>query len=185
MNWKESLNKGLKKTFYLLIVLCFQTGPGSSQRWMENLDRGTVAVKLGGDSVYIGWRMLGTDPIDIGFNLYRLSGNKVVMLNTKPLIESTNYVDIFKNSNKPLCYFVRPVINSKELEATDTAEAWATNYLSIPLQSPVGHFPNDVSMGDLDGDGDYELVVHQAGRSADNARAGMTSEPILEAYDLS
>jgi rhamnogalacturonan endolyase len=221
------INVRKKILFLFLAIFCYVSFPARAQRWMENLDRGTVAVKLGGDSVYIGWRMLGTDPSDIGFNLYRLPGNVTgnktvnnteletgntpgnqtvnksgyvvrnnagkmgdktlnlsVRLNDLPITESTNFIDIYNSSNHPLLYFVRPVINGKELEASDTAEAWATNYLSIPLQSPEGHFPNDVSVGDLDGDGDYELVVHQAGRSADNARAGMTSEPILEAYDL-
>ncbi len=172
------------RVFLLVIILFGLPGIAFTQRWMENLDRGTVAVHLGGDSVYIGWRMLGTDPTDIGFNLYRLSGNTTAMINTKPLTESTNFIDIYKSSNRPLYYFVRPVSKGKELDASDTAEVWANNYLSIRLQSPEGHFPNDISVGDLDGDGDYELVVHQAGRGADNARAGMTSEPVLEAYDL-
>jgi rhamnogalacturonan endolyase len=39
-------------------------------------------------------------------------------------------------------------------------------------------------VGDLDGDGEYEIVLHQAGRGRDNAQAGMTDPPILEAYRL-
>src|SRR4030042_593231 len=106
--------------------------------------------------------MLGTDPADIGFNLYRLSGNTTAMINTKPLKESTNFIDIYKSSNRPLYYFVRPVFNGNEMDASDTAEAWATNYLSIPLQSPEGHFPGDVSVGDLDGDGKAEVACKTA-----------------------
>ena len=57
-------------------------------------------------------------------------------------------------------------------------------YLSVPLQTPAGYTPNDVSPGDLDGDGEYELVVHQVGRGRDNSQPGLTTEPILEAYKL-
>ena len=37
------------------------------------------------------------------------------------------------------------------------ANAPARLYLSIPLRTPAGYSPNDVSPGDLDGDGEYEL----------------------------
>jgi len=43
----------------------------SAQRQMEKLGRGVVAIRTNSTSVYVGWRMTGTDPADIGFNLYR------------------------------------------------------------------------------------------------------------------
>ena len=55
----------------------------------------------------------------------------------------------------------------------------ARPYLSIPLQTPHGYTPNDASAGDLDGDGEYEIVLHQVGRGRDNAQAGRTTEPIM------
>ncbi|HEY5508973.1 MAG TPA: hypothetical protein VIK29_09890, partial [Paludibacter sp.] len=62
-----------------------------AQRQMENLDRAVIAVRCPGDSVYVGWRLLGTEPDDIGFNLYRRSGSeKPVKLNQTPIKESTN-----------------------------------------------------------------------------------------------
>jgi rhamnogalacturonan endolyase len=36
----------------------------------------------------------------------------------------------------------------------------------------------------LDGDGRYEIVLHQVGRGRDNSQSGVTGEPILEAYRL-
>jgi rhamnogalacturonan endolyase len=56
--------------------------------------------------------------------------------------------------------------------------------VSVPLQTPQGYSPNDASVGDLDGDGEYEIVLHQVGRGRDNSQAGTTTEPILEAYKL-
>jgi len=64
------------------------------------------------------------------------------------------------------------------------AGAPARPYIEIPLRTPPGYTPGDASAGDLDGDGDYELVVHMTGRGRDNAQAGPTDPPILHAYTM-
>src|SRR5262245_2747749 len=43
-------------------------------RHMENLGRGVVAIHQGDGKVFVGWRLLGTDPDDVAFNLYRSTG---------------------------------------------------------------------------------------------------------------
>jgi len=160
-----------------------------AQRQMENLGRGMVAINQGGGKVYVGWRLLGTDPDDIAFNLYRSSGlDEAVRLNDQPIRESTNFVDDTVNMTRPNSYFVKPVQKGKEQEAsaafTLQANAPARPYIAIGLKTPDGYTPNDASVGDLDGDGEYEIVLHQAGRGRDNAQRGITNEPILEAYKL-
>ncbi|HRT09796.1 MAG TPA: hypothetical protein P5233_15555, partial [Candidatus Paceibacterota bacterium] len=45
--------------------------PARAQRQMENLGRGLVALKKDSRTVYLSWRVLGLDPPDIGFNVYR------------------------------------------------------------------------------------------------------------------
>lgn len=161
----------------------------SAQRLMEKLGRGVVAVKQSDGQVYVGWRLLGTDPDAIAFNLYRITnGGKAVKLNAQPITTATSFVDAKADPAKSNSYVVRPVLKGKEQQAsapfTLPANAPARQYLSIPLKTPAGYTPNDVSVGDLDGDGEYEMVVHQAGRGRDNSQAGMTTEPILEAYKL-
>ena len=65
-----------------------------AQRQRENLGRGMVAIHQGDGMVYVGWRMLGTDPDDIAFNLYRSTGGgRAVKLNDQPITQSTNHVD--------------------------------------------------------------------------------------------
>ncbi|MBP1965558.1 hypothetical protein [Paenibacillus aceris] len=71
-------------------------------RFMDKLNRAPVAVKTS-DGVYVGWRLLGTDSPDIGFNLYRDG----VKLNTVPIIQSTNYLD--SNGAVDSVYEIKPV----------------------------------------------------------------------------
>ncbi|MFD2569176.1 rhamnogalacturonan lyase [Spirosoma soli] len=156
---------------------------------MENLGRGVVAINQGEGKVYVGWRLLGTDPDNIAFNLYRTSGNgKPVKLNKQPIIQSTNYIDQGVDLSQSISYVVRPVLSGKEQAAskpyTLMANAPAQQYLTLPLQTPQGYTPNDASAGDLDGDGEYDIVIHQAGRGRDNGQAGLTDPPILEGYKL-
>ena len=172
-------------------MLSLSTVPAESiaPRQMERLGRGVVAVNQGDGKVFVSWRMLGDDPEATAFNLYRATaGAKAVRLNGKPIADVTFFVDEKADLTKAVSYFVRPVINGREREAsrafTLPANAPVRQYLSILLQTPPGYAPNDASVGDLDGDGEYEIVLHQAGRGRDNSQAGMTDPPILEAYKL-
>jgi len=156
---------------------------------MEKLDRGVVAINQGSGKVYVGWRMLGTDPNNIAFNLYRKTGNKqAVKLNSSPITATTNYIDEKVDSTVAVSYYVKPILNGKEALDSKTftiaANSGAKPYLSIPLQTMAGYKPNDASVGDLDGDGEYEIILHQVARGHDNSHSGITSNPILEAYKL-
>jgi len=156
-------------------------------RQMEKLSRGVVAVNQGG-KVFVGWRMFGTDADNIAFNLYRKTDGKSVKLNDKPITNVTFFVDEKADLAKTNAYFVRSVINKKEQEPSTqfklTANSPVRQYLSISLQTPTGYTPNDASVGDLDGDGEYEIILHQTGRGRDNSQAGMTDPPILQAYKM-
>lgn len=175
----------IKTAFLLSIFLLLNLAQATAQRQMEYLDRGVVAVQTGGDSVFVSWRLPGTEPEETAFNLYRKTGkNKAVKLNRKPITESTNYIDTGADLNLAPAYFVRPVLNGKELEASEAAAVWRQNYLTVPLQTPEGYSPNDASVGDLNGDGQYEIIVHMTGRGRDNSSDGLTDEPIFHAYTL-
>ena len=160
-----------------------------AQRQMEPLGRGMVAIAEDGGKVFVGWRLLGTDPDDVSFNVYRSTGGAAPLkLNSEPLRNATHFVDIGANGKEALSYFVRPVRDGREGEAGAPfrlpANAPARPYLSIPLQTLPGHTPNDASVGDLDGDGEYEIILKQEMRGRDNSQAGRTGETKLEAYKL-
>jgi len=156
----------------------------SAQRQMENLNRGIVAVKQP-QGVYISWRLLGTDPETIAFNLYRITAsNNPVRVNAAPIEDSTNYIDRDAKTDTPLRYFIRPVLDGKELAASKHTPAWENNYLEIPIKLIEGYKAGDASIADLDGDGEYEIVLHQTSKGQDNSFPGITGTPVFDAYEL-
>jgi rhamnogalacturonan endolyase len=183
---KVLLPIGYVLLFAIMAMICPAL---KAQRQMEKLGRGVIAVRTGPDSAYIGWRLLGTDPAPIAFNIYRKTGNKVPLkLNQIPIVKSTNFVDSGIDFNEDNHYFVRAVMNGHEQEESKhfnlKLNSPIQQYLTIPLKTPIGYTPNDVSVGDLNGDGEYDLVLHQAGRGSDNASRGFTDPPIFQAYQI-
>jgi rhamnogalacturonan endolyase len=176
-------------TISCFIISLFFATKLFGQRQMEKLGRGVIAVRQNNDSVYVGWRMLGTDADEIAFNLYRKSGNnEAIKINHDPITKSTNFVDAGVKFDLPNSYFVKPILKGTELEASKPfrlpAKPPIQQYLTLPLKTPAGYTPNDASAGDLDGDGEYEIVLHQTGRSRDNSSNGITDPPIFQAYKL-
>lgn len=156
---------------------------------MERLSRGVIAMRTGEKSAYISWRLLGNDPENIRFSLYRQSGNSMpVKISDKSIVRSTDFTDYNADFSNDITYTVRSIINGKETEDAYSfcikAGTIPKQYLSIPLRTPDRYTPGDCSVGDLDGDGEYEVVVHMTGIGRDNSQSGLTTPPILQAYKL-
>ncbi len=176
------------KYIYMLILSLTLSCSLFAQRQMEYLNRGTIAVKTASDSVFVSWRLLGTESDETAFNIYRNYEKEApVKLNAEPLQKGTNYVDAGVNTVKDIYYTVKPLTDGKEHDAETfylKKEIPIQQYLDIPLKTPENYSPGDISVGDLDGDGAYEIIVHQAGRGADNSQNGITSDPVFQAYKL-
>ena len=183
---------------FLAGALCVMATGARAQRQMENLGRGVVAVRTSDTTAYIGWRMLGTDPEDIGFDLYRsTSGGSAVQLTTNQT-QTTDFVDETADLSQDNSYFVRPVVNGVEQTASASyafpANTPIQQYISIPLEpppdgtTPSGSYTynaNDCSAGNLDGDGEYEIVLKwDPSDSQDNSYSGFTAPVYLDAYKL-
>lgn len=163
------------------------------QRPMENLGRGGVAVKMDGYT-YLSWRWLGTESVDTRYNIYGSSMEKSSYgdkLNAEPL-NVTNFTDI---KNTYSVYWIVPVIYGEELfDAAEAVTPWDRNYMDIPIQTPPGnevngekysYHPGDASVGDLDGDGEWEIVLKwDPSNAKDTAQEGFTGECIIDAYKL-
>src|SRR4051812_24157112 len=102
-------------TFALGLVIVLTTLAAQPPRQMENLGRGVVALNQGGGKVFVSWRLLGTDPDDLAFNVYRFSGNgQPAKLNKEPLTKVTFFEDAGVKLDQPTSYFVRPVERGQE-----------------------------------------------------------------------
>jgi rhamnogalacturonan endolyase len=158
-------------------------------RLVERLDRGTVAVASGG-GIYVGWRMLGTETYETGYNVYR--GD--FKLNSTPITASTNFFDASGSVNDT--YSIAAVVDGEEQELSKGKWPWDYYCHDIDLNRPAGgttpdsvdytYSPNDASVGDLDGDGRYEIVLKwDPSNSKDNAQSGYTGNVLIDAYTIS
>lgn len=175
-----------KRTGLFIVAICFYFTI-FAQRQMEYLNRGVVAVPDGKGNIFISWRLLVTDIDNVSFNVYRMANNyKAVKLNVMPLTAFTHFTDKMIDSTKAYTYYVTPLVKGKEITASEkfTVPALAKMYLSVPLRTPEGYTANDASVGDLDGDGEYEIIIHLTGRARDNSQAGITDPPIFQAYKM-
>ena len=155
---------------------------------MEKLDRGLIALpNSSGGGKFVSWRFLGTDdPARTTFNLKR---NGVVI---KEGLLVTNYKDTGGNNSSE--YIVETVVDGKVVETSAPVKAWENAWLKLPLSRPAGgstksgaftYSPNDCSVGDVDGDGEYELFVKwDPSNSKDNSQDGYTGNVIIDCYKL-
>ncbi|WP_370477689.1 rhamnogalacturonan lyase family protein [Tamlana flava] len=185
-------NYNIPFALFKLLILCLILPSGSmmAQRQMENLDRGVLAIKTGPSNVLVSWRILGTEFENASYNVYR-GGTK---LNPTPITGASNYMD--NSSFLPtFTYSVAAVIDGVEQERSEAVGSWDDIYKKIPLTAPTGgttpdnvaytYEANDASVGDLDGDGQYELVLKWYPTNAkDNAQSGYTGNTILQALEM-
>ena len=155
----------------------------------EHLGRGVIAIRENPSTVAVSWRYLSSDPMDESFDVYR-NGEKV---NKYPIRNATFFQDIYKGTESVL-YTVK-AIQSKTESCYQLPSDAPAGYLNIPLNRPENgttpagqsYFdaPNDASIGDVDGDGEYEIILKWDPSNAhDNSHDGYTGEVYFDCYKL-
>ncbi|MCU0917025.1 MAG: silent information regulator protein Sir2 [Planctomycetes bacterium] len=129
----------------------------------EKIDRGVVALAVSEKEVYVGWRLLRSDPADVAFNVYRqdVGLGDFQKVNDKPITGSTNFLDASATGGHGYRYKVTTVSGSTERETPGQAYVFtlAGNrpWYSLKLKDEVSL--KRVGIGDLDGDGAYDFVL--------------------------
>ena len=155
----------------------------------EHLGRGVIAIRENPSTVAVSWRYLSSDPMDESFDVYR-NGEKV---NKYPIRNVTFFQDIYKGTESVL-YTVK-AIQSKTESCYQLPSDAPAGYLNIPLNRPENgttpagqsyfYAPNDASIGDVDGDGEYEIILKWDPSNAhDNSHDGYTGEVYFDCYKL-
>jgi len=151
---------------------------------MEKLDRGLVVVRHAG-GYFVSWRLLGTDNANTSFEILR-NGTSVA----KDICKSTSMN--FKTGDKSDTYQVVTYQNGQAVETTPAVTSFEKgHYLELKLDRPATgalggtYSPNDCSVGDVDGDGQYEIFVKwDPSNSKDNSQDGITGNVLIDCYKL-
>ena len=154
----------------------------------ERLDRGVVAIRQDAGHVVVSWRTLYSDKKGESFDIYRNG----VKLNAEPLTKGGTFFVDDKPIDGDATYEIRG--GGRDGKFTLAANA-PEGYLPIRLQKPAdgttpdgrtySYSPNDASVGDVDGDGQYEIILKWSpSNERDNSHGGFTGNTLFDCYRL-
>ena len=169
------------------LIMAVHAQPPSAPPQMEKLNRGVVALPAQQKGNFISWRLLGTDPTATSFHLLR---------DGKPIARNLSGATCFTDADGKLSsrYQVVTLHGLVPVDTSSVVSPWADCFLSILLDRPDGgtidgreyvYLPNDCSVGDVDGDGTYEIILKwDPTNSRDNSHEGFTASVIFDCYRL-
>ncbi|MCM1519701.1 MAG: LamG domain-containing protein [Lachnoclostridium sp.] len=179
----------MKKVLSSLLISAVALTAVAATPQTEFLDRGVVALKTD-TGVFVSWRSLATDASTTTFDVYRNN----VKINNEPISAVTSFTDPAGEAGA--IYEVR-ASGITDATATGSCAAWDAPYKKIHLNRPEGgqvgvdkdnlhsytYSPDDLSVGDVDGDGVYELFVKWVPSDAkDSSNTGFTGPTIIDCY---
>jgi hypothetical protein len=167
--------------------------PDHSRPQLEKLDRGLVATTTS-EGVFLSWRLLG--PEATGHSAHGLTGTDFAVYRDGRRIatvtDSTNYVD--PSGTQTSSYRVVSLVNGRERDRSAPVTPWTNGYQDLPLRKPADgvtpageaytYAANDLSVGDVDGDGQYEyVVIWNPSNAKDVSQVGYTGNVYVDTYE--
>ena len=161
------------------------------------LNRGLIAVNLsssGGSGNLVSWRYRESDQNKVKFKLFR--GSTATTQNTKVnngkyIYNRTNFLDASAGTSS---YYRLEVYDLEDnlIETEVSRKTWSNQSFEIPTSTPTDtrglgatYTPNDASFCDMDGDGEYEIVLKwEPSNAKDAASGGVTSSNYIDCYKL-
>lgn len=148
---------------------------------LEHLGRG-LTVSRASKGNFVSWRLLATDEANTTFDILRDSS-----ILKSDITAGTNYTDTYGTSSHK--YQIVTKVNGTPTDTTAAVYPWINPYYQLHLDKPTAngytYSPNDCSVGDVDGDGEYELFVKwDPSNSKDNSQDGVTGNVYLDCYKI-
>lgn len=189
--------------FALVAVSAFSQKPNTPASQVEKLDRGLVAIPGTNGKCFLSWRLLGTDNQNTTFRILK---NGTVLRDD--ITGATSFQVTGSSTDK---FQVVTLQNGVVTETSPEVVPWKSSFLQIPLDRPAGgtisywrpydsstktygsaisqeytYSPNDCSVGDVDGDGQYEIFVKwDPSTSQDNSiGSGNSGSVYIDCYKL-
>ncbi len=146
---------------------------------VEKLGRGLIATQTSA-GMLVNWRFLGTDDVNTTFKLYK-DGN---LIYTSGKDQATSFLDTSGSTSSK--YTVETVVNNTTMNTSSSIASLENGFMEIPLNKPSDIYsPNDASVADVDGDGEYEIILKwDPSDSKDNSQEGITSNVFIDCYKL-
>ena len=176
----------------LVTFNCAEIVNAATTRQVEGLKRGLTVSAISSGTL-VSWRYLGTDSADAVFKLYRDSNliytsNKdmpTCYADTKGSVGSNYTLEVYGDGTT--------LSGTSHVEYTLNYDSMGKGgYFDMTLDRPTDtsglgatYTPNDASVADLDGDGQYELIIKwDPSNSQDNSKSGDTSNVYIDAYEF-
>ena len=162
----------------------------------KTLNRGLISINLsasGSTGNLISWRYREADNNQVKFKLYKGNASKqsTALNGGNYIYEKTNFRDTSGNTAN---YYKLEVYDLEDnlIETEVSGKTWANQSMEITTSTPVDtrglgatYTPNDATFCDMDGDGEYEIVVKwEPSNSKDAASNGVTSDTYIDCYKM-
>ena len=163
----------------LITIPLFAAKAERAARQVEYLTRGGYGIKTD-SGVYLSWRLLGTEPINQTFDIYR---NNTIIAED---LDATNYTDTLGQAGDTY----KVVSHGGEGLENDEFTALGNDYFDIILDKPETSATddytyefNDAAMGDVDNDGEFEFIIKwDPTNRQDNSIKGYTGNVLIDCY---
>lgn len=161
--------------------------PPAGNDGIEKLSRGVVVLPKD-NGQFVSWRFLATDPPSTTFDILR--DGKAVKTDYKA---ATSWFDAGGTPQSKYSIVTKTGLGPNDTTAAVTP--WSDVFKQVKLDKPqqgttpdgkeYAYTPNDCSVGDVDGDGDYEIILKwDPSNSKDNAFDGYTGNVLIDCYKL-
>lgn len=161
----------------------------------QPLKRGLMAINLaasGGSGNLVSWRHFEKDGYGVKYKLYKgttLEEQNLALNGGEYITSKTNFED--KGGSTMSIYRLETYDAAGNLLSSEgPAQTWENQSLKIPVETPEGrnsatYSPNDASYCDMDGDGEYEIILKWSpSNEKDAASSGSTAPIYVDCYKL-